>query len=114
VRRVLMCLVLMSLCAGCSDRKNMSPMPSISDDSRQALARPVNCSTASRDIAVLEDERASVGKQILSGVRTVLPVAAVAGILMGDYGDRLEVTTGKYNRDLEAKIQHIKGTCGVS
>ena len=33
---------------------------------------------------------------------------------MGDYRDRVKVATGTYNDDLEAKIQQIKATCGVS
>jgi hypothetical protein len=55
-----------------------------------------------------------VAKQILSGVRSVFPIAAAAaGILMGDYRDRVTVATGKYNRDLAAKIAHIKSECGL-
>ncbi len=99
--------------AACADRKNLSPLPSISSDAKARMSSPVNCSTASRDIKMLEEEKAGVGKQIISGVRSVLPFAAAAGILMGDYRDRVQVATGKYNDDLAEKIDRIKTTCGV-
>jgi len=104
--------LLLVFCSACAGRKNISPMPSISNEAKAGLKKPVNCSTASRDIKILEEERASVARQILSGVRSVMPIAAVAGILTGDYSDRLEVTTGEYNNDIEHKIDQIKRTCG--
>jgi hypothetical protein len=113
MKKVLLISLVLLSCVACSGRKNLSPMPSISDEERKALATPVNCQTAQRDLAILEEEKASVGRQVLAGVRSLMPIAAVAGILMGDYGDRVEVATGQYNRDLEAKIQDIKMTCAV-
>ena len=99
---------------GCADRKNISPVPTISEEAKADLTRPVNCSTANRDIKVLEDEHASVGKRVLSGVRSVMPISVVAGLLMGDYRDRVNVTTGSYNSDIEAKIAQIKSECDLS
>lgn len=99
--------------SGCAERKNVSPMPSIDKDTKQQLAKPVNCGTAERDIAILEKEKASVGKQLLAGARSVMPVAAVAGILMGDYSDRAKVAVGAYNSDIESKIGEIRQTCGI-
>jgi len=105
-------MVLVSL-SGCANRTNLSPHPTISPEAKESLEAPINCSTAYRDIEVLEDEKASVGKQIISGVRAVVPFSAAAGILMGDYRDRAEVATGKYNEDIEAKIAEIKRQCGI-
>ena len=87
--------------------------PTISDKSQAELNKQVNCSTAENDIKILEDEKASVGKQVVSGVRSVLPVAAVIGLLRSDYGNRVEVATGKYNRDLQNKIDEIRTTCNL-
>jgi hypothetical protein len=98
---------------GCSDRKNVSPMPAISNEAKAGLNRPVNCGTARRDIGILEEERASTAKQIVSGVRSVFPIAAVVGLISGDYSDRVEVATGSYNDAIQAKIDHIKGACGL-
>jgi len=103
-------LVILS---ACFHRKNHSPMPSISDEAKAAQNKPVNCATAQQDIETLEGEKASVAKQALAGVRSVIPFAAASGLLMGDYEDRVSVATGDYNADIQAKIDQIKHTCGI-
>jgi hypothetical protein len=100
---------------GCSqDTENFSPLPSIDPEVKADLDAPINCLNARRDIATLEEEKASVGKQILSGVRAVFPIAAVSGLLLGDYGDRVEVATGQYNADIDAKIARIRSYCRIN
>ena len=89
-------------------------MPSINPEVKASLNAPINCINARHDIAVLEEERASVAKQVLSGVRSVFPIAAVAGLLLGDYSDRFEVATGQYNADIEAKIARIRSYCRIN
>ncbi len=107
-------LLISLLASGCADRKNLSPFPTISDNAKADLSAPVDCQTAQKNISVLESEKASVGRQVLSGVRSIMPISAVAGILMGDYSDRVEVASGEYNNDIEAKIAIIKSSCGLS
>lgn len=103
----------LTLLAGCAGNgENLSPIPSINPETKADLKAPVNCKTGRRDIAILEEERASIAKRIFSGVRSVFPIAVVAGILMGDYNDRFEVAIGQYNQDIEAKIAQIRRTCG--
>jgi len=85
----------------------------ISNEAKDDLAKPVNCATAQQDIAALEAEKASAAKQMASGVRSILPAAAVTGILSGDYKNRAKVASGSYNRDLDAKIAEIKQTCEI-
>lgn len=106
-------VVLTSLSACALSEKNTSLVPSISEESRANLDKGVNCATAQQDIKVLEEEHASVGRRMVAGVRSVLPIAIVAGILTNDYNDRVEVATGQYNEDIEKKIAEIKKTCGI-
>lgn len=113
IKSLILPVCLLVSVTACSDRKNLSPFPTISKEAKADLNAPVNCETAPADIKVLEEEKASVGKQILSGVRSVMPIAAVAGILMGDYRDRVQVATGTYNSHIEAKINQIKTVCGL-
>jgi hypothetical protein len=101
----------MSCCAiGCS-RANHSPVPTIDPQVKQQLGAPINCATAKQDIATLEDEKASVAKQVLSGARSIIPFSAAAGIVMGDARDRVEVATGAYNDQIDAKIAQIRRKC---
>ncbi len=103
---ILLAMLLVSglLVSGCS---------TIKPEVKANLDAPVNCQTARSDVALLEEEKASVGKQVLSGVRMIMPIAAVAGLLTGDYRNRVQVTTGQYNADIEAKIAKIKSRCGL-
>ena len=105
--------MLLVLFTGCVS-KNHSPIPSINDSVKRQLGAPINCATAQADIKLLEEERASVAKRIVSGVRSVFPISAVAGLLMGDYADRVHVATGQYNDDLGAKIGEIRAACGIA
>jgi hypothetical protein len=85
----------------------------ISQQAKDDLAKPVNCETAQADIAALEAEKTSVAEQAAAGVRSVVPAAAVGGLLMGTTKDKAKVATGAYNKELEAKIAEIKVTCGL-
>jgi hypothetical protein len=104
----LVLLVSMTLIMGCASRENYSPTPTVSDETRADLKQAINCRTVREDIKVLEKERDSVAKRIITGFRSIMPVVAAAGILLGDYNERVEVTTGQYNKDLERKIDSIK------
>lgn len=107
--KILLCsAICLLVLGGC---KNRSPFPSISEETKQEVAKPVDCSTAEQDVAILEEERASVGKRMLKGVQSLLPISVVAGILLGDYTDRVKVAVGTYNNDLEAKIAEIQQAC---
>ena len=92
-------------CLGCA---------SISQTAKDQLDKEVNCSTAEWDIEILEGERASVAKQVAKGFTSVMPAAAAVGVLTGDYPSRIRVASGKYNKDIDAKIEEIKATCGIN
>ncbi len=53
----------------------------IPKEAKVAIAKPVDCTSAQQDIAVLREEHASVGKRFLEGVTAVVPAGAVIGIL---------------------------------
>ena len=85
----------------------------ISQQAKDDLASPVDCSTAQSDIKILEDERASVVKQIENGVTAVAPIGAIIGILTMTEKDKLEVGSHYYNHKINQKIAEIKRECGV-
>ncbi len=86
---------------------------SIPEATKEELAKPIDCDTAEGDIARLEAERANVGKQISSGVRSVAPPAVIAGIVRGDTKDRARVASGAYNQEIERKIFQIRQQCAI-
>lgn len=80
---------------------------------KDELASPVDCSTAQTDIRILEDERASVVKQIENGVTAIMPVGAVLGILSRTEKEKLEVGTHYYNHKINEKIAEINREYGI-
>ncbi len=86
---------------------------SISKEAKAKLAKPVKCETAKRDIAALEKEKASVGRQALAGVTSVMPSGAALALVTGDTKARAKVATGSYNKQIKEKIAEIKKTCGL-
>jgi len=90
-----------------------NPMQPISDEAKRELKQPVNCATAEGDIRILNSEKTHVIEQIARGVTAVTPIGFVSGVVLGTEGDKLEVATGEYNDQLDAKIAEIKKTCGL-
>lgn len=86
---------------------------SISKEAKAKLAKPVNCETAKKDMAMLEKEKASVARQAAAGVTSILPVGAALALVTGDTKSRAKVATGAYNRQIDEKIAEIKKTCGL-
>ena len=114
--RLFAALVGVALLAGCGS--------SVSQEAREAKAKPVNCDTAKEDIATLEAERASAGRRMAAGARVFMPPAAIVDILAGytqkdeppdQYFDGTnEVASGEYNEKIDAKIAEIKEVCNIT
>jgi hypothetical protein len=73
----------------------------------------VHCATAEGDLRVLRSEKAHVVERLAMGASAIHPASAVVGLLTGTEGTKLEVATGEYNHELDAKIAEIQRTCGV-
>jgi hypothetical protein len=87
---------------------------SISEEAKEEIAKPVDCSTAQQDIAILQSEKASVEKQILDGVTMATPAGLALTILSGELKDKGEIASGDYNELIANKIAKIKEECGIA
>src|SRR5277367_7131124 len=76
-----------------------------------AQAMPISCATAPGDLRVLNSEKASTASRIGNGVSMVAPIGLVAGLVTGTEKTKYEVTTGEYNKALDAKIAQIQPAC---
>jgi hypothetical protein len=74
---------------------------------------PINCATAEADIRVLQSEKVHVSKEIADGVTAIVPISLVLDLAEGTEGQHLKVTTGQYNKMLDAKIAEIKKECNL-
>lgn len=107
MKRVLIpSLVLAGFLAGCATG---------SQKEREALlAAPVNCATASSDIAALEAAKPSRREKVRSAVQSATPVGAVKGVVTGTYDDGVSVLTGATEEELSARINEIRSECGIA
>jgi hypothetical protein len=75
--------------------------------------KPVNCATAEADIRVLQSEKVHVAKEMADGVTAIIPISLVLNLAEGTEGQHVKVTTGEYNKMLDAKIAEIKKECNL-
>ncbi len=99
-------IALAALLVGCTTSSH--------DERASLLAEPVNCESAEADIAALEAAMPSRRERAFSAVQTVTPVGAVSGVATGSYRDRASVLTGRTQGELNARIEEIETTCGIS
>ncbi|HWW30832.1 MAG TPA: hypothetical protein VNY80_12505 [Steroidobacteraceae bacterium] len=71
----------------------------------------VECETADGDLRMLDEEKKSTAQRIGSGVRSVVPIGLVAGVVTGTAGTKYRIATGKYNQMIDDKIAEIKQAC---
>jgi len=83
------------------------------DDGRYLAHKRINCATAEADIRSLNHEKAHLQDQIKAGVSSLTPIGLVVGLVTHTEGEKLQVTTGDYNKMLDQKIAEIKKHCGI-
>ena len=74
---------------------------------------PVQCATAEGDLRALNSEKAHVGSEIAAGASAIIPIGLVVNVVTGEEGTQWKVTTGVYNKMLDARIAEIKSTCDL-
>ncbi|MCV6585343.1 MAG: hypothetical protein OIF47_07395 [Marinibacterium sp.] len=77
-------------------------------------AQPINCSTAEGDIRALNSEKKHAQDQKLRNVASITPAGALLGIVTGTEGKRLEMLTGDYEKQIDARIDAIQTKCGIT
>jgi outer membrane murein-binding lipoprotein Lpp len=87
----------------------------------EALASPVNCSTAEGDLRILQGEKDHVEEQKAAGSATVAPASHVIAGVTG-YSDQeqieaqqpnIQMEVDRYQQAVDEKISKIKATCGL-
>lgn len=74
---------------------------------------PINCSTAEGDIRALNSEKAFAKQQQAKDVLAVTPAGALFGLVTGTENQKLEVLSGEYEKQIDARIAAISGKCKV-
>lgn len=108
---ILLSAALLASCASIEEAKERD----------EALASPVNCSTAQGDLRILQGEKVHVEEQKAAGSATVAPAAhVIAGVT--EYSDQeqiegqqasIQMEVDRYQQAVDEKISKIKATCGL-
>ena len=92
---------------------------SISQETIAAIEKPVNCSSASEDVAYLDDEKSGFFGRLFAGITAVLPPGSfivigrdIFGAPDGIWTDKWKVASGSYNQKIDDKIAGTKRQCG--
>ena len=109
MKKIIMTIVAISLCAlftSCASQQKV-------DKGEMDAKMPINCASAEADIRVLESEKTHATEQMATGVTTIVPVGLFTSAVQGKTAQNVKVSTGDYNKMLDAKIAEVKKTCGV-
>lgn len=78
---------------------------------KQVETMHYTCATADGDLRVLDSEKKTTLQRISNGVRSVVPMTLVVGLVTGTAGVKYRIAIGDYNKMIDAKIAEIKQTC---
>lgn len=78
---------------------------------KQVETMHYTCATADGDLRVLEAEKKTTAQRISAGVRSVVPITLVVGLVTMTAGVKYRVASGEYNKMIDAKIGEIKQAC---
>ncbi|WP_235962775.1 hypothetical protein [Ruegeria haliotis] len=74
---------------------------------------PINCATAEGDLRAIAAEKKHAQDQQVESVVAIMPAGALLGLATGTEHKRLEMLSGDYIKQLDARSAEIKTKCGV-
>ena len=75
---------------------------------------PINCATAEGDLRAIAAEKKHAEDKQLESVAAITPAGALLGLVTGTENKRLQMLSGDYIKQLDARSAEIKAKCGVS
>ncbi len=79
----------------------------------EAERHPVNCATAEGDLRAIEAEKKHAEDKQLESVAAITPAGALLGLVTGTEHKRLQMLSGDYVKQLDARAAEIKETCNL-
>ncbi len=75
---------------------------------------PVNCATAEGDLRAIASEKKHAEDKQLESVAAITPAGALLGLVTGTEQKRLQMLSGDYIKQLDARAAEIKETCNLN
>ncbi len=70
-----------------------------------------SCATADGELRVLKSEKETTAQRISAGVRSIIPITLVVGLVTATAGVKYRIAIGEYNKMIDSKIAEIKQMC---
>ncbi len=75
---------------------------------------PVNCATAEGDLRAIASEKKHAEDKQLESIAAITPAGALLGLVTGTEQKRLQMLSGDYIKQLDARAAEIKETCKLN
>jgi hypothetical protein len=85
----------------------------ISPELRYIMTKPIECSQASQEIALLQRVRPDLARQSMSVISTVSPIGLVTMVASDDTENRRRVITGEHGEEIDRRIAAIQAHCAA-
>ena len=79
-----------------------------------AERHPVNCATAAGDLRAIQAEKVHAEDKQLESVAAITPAGALLGLVTGTEQKHLQMLSGDYIKELDARAAEIKETCNLN
>ncbi|WP_348635089.1 hypothetical protein [Ruegeria sp. HKCCSP335] len=89
-------------------------VPDVAVAANDGERHPVNCATAEGDLRAIAAERKHAQDQQLESVAAITPAGALLGLVTGTEHKRLQMLSGDYINQLDARSAEIKKTCNLN
>jgi hypothetical protein len=67
-----------------------------------------SCSDVDDKISLLKSEKDENNKRILNGIRSVLPIGVIRGMIHGRYRENVKIATGEWANILDGEITEME------
>ncbi|WP_245223150.1 MULTISPECIES: hypothetical protein [unclassified Ruegeria] len=78
-----------------------------------AERHPVNCATAAGDLRAIQAEKEHAETKQLESIASITPAGALLGLVTGTEHKHLQMLSGDYINELDARAAEIKATCDL-
>lgn len=85
----------------------------ISPELRYIMTKPIECSQAPQEIALLQRVRPDLARQSMSVISTASPIGLVTMVASDDTENRRRVITGEHGEDIDRRIAQIEAHCAA-
>jgi hypothetical protein len=82
------------------------------DAQTDPMKNPMNCATAEGDIRALSSEKKHAQQQQLEDITAMTPAGALLGLIKCNEKTKLEMLSGDYEKEIDARIAETQAKCG--